>query len=122
MRELAGDARLSLEGTFGEAVFPTELIFSHEPVGALQRSAVAAPMAFLVLRLEPELVAGVFARLSQIGLREDIVNVQIEKRGQLELRAYDNFHADCVVTGGAIDAAVLAELQVAGIVRSFSPG
>ena len=60
------------------------------------------------------------SQISRIGLREDIVHVQIEKDGRLELAAYDNLHPQCVVTGPAIAARILAELQAAGVVRAYA--
>jgi hypothetical protein len=120
MRELAGDARLSLEGTFSGASFQGEAIVSREPNDILKRNTTAPVLEFLLLRLQPELVDGIFSQISRIGLREDIVHVQIEKGGRLELVAYDNFHPQCVVTGPAVPAEVLAELQAAGVIRGFA--
>jgi hypothetical protein len=119
MRGFTDDARLSLEGTFDSAAFPAEAILGREPTEALKRNTVAPVLDFLVLRLEPELAERIFAQVSRIGLREDIVHVQIEKGGRLELAAYDNFHPQCVVTGPGVPVELLAELQAAGIIRGF---
>ncbi len=120
MRELAGGALLSLEGDLSSAEFPEQAVASRGPIGLLRRNTIAPPLDFLVLRLEPEFADQIFSQVSRIGLRDRIVHVQIEKSGQLELGAYDNFHAACVVTGGAISAHLLAELRAAGVVREFS--
>jgi len=120
MRQLAGAARLSLEGSLGDVPFPAEAVLGREPIDTLKRNGTAPMLDFLVLRLEPELVDGVFSQISRIGLREDIVHVQIEKGGRLELTAYDNFHAECVVTGSAVSDELLAELQAAGVIRGFA--
>jgi hypothetical protein len=120
MRELAGDARLSLEGALGDAPFPADAILGREPLDLLKRNTTSPVMDFLVLRLQAELVDGLFSQISRIGLREDIVHVQIEKRGRLELTAYDNFHPEGVVTGPGVPAEILAELEAAGVVRGFT--
>jgi hypothetical protein len=120
MRELAGTARLSLEGSLGDAAFPAEAILGREAIDILKRNNTASILDFLVLRLQPEFVDAIFSQISRIGLREDIAHVQIEKGGRLELAAYDNFHPQCVVTGPAVPAEVLAELQAAGVVRGFA--
>ena len=86
----------------------------------MKRHTVAPVLDFLVLRLEPELADRIFSQVSRIGLREDIVHVQIEKGGRLELTAYDNFHPECVVTGPAVPAELLLELQAAGVIRGFA--
>jgi len=120
MRDLAGAARLSLEGNLGDAAFPAEAILSRDSLDILKRNTTEPGLDFVVLRLEPELVDAMFSLISRIGLREDIVHVQIEKDGRLELAAYDNFHPQCVVTGPAIAARILAELQAAGVVRAYA--
>lgn len=121
MREFTGNARLSLEGTFDETAFPAEAIAGHEPTPTLKRSTLEPTLNFLILNLEPQFVDRVFSQISRIGLRENIVHVQVEKDGRIELGAYDNFHSECVVTGPAISEALLAELQAAGVIRRFSP-
>lgn len=120
LRELAGNARLSLEGTLGDAPFAAEAILGREPVDVLKRNTTTPVLDFLVLRLPPELVDGIFSQISRIGLREDIVHVQVEKGGRLELTAYDNFHPECVVTGPAVPSELLAELEAAGVIRGFT--
>ncbi len=119
MRELACDARMSLEGSLGEASFPAEAVLGRDASDILKRGTTAPVLDFVVLRLQPELVDRIFSQISRIGLREDIVHVQIEKNGRVELAAYDSFHTQCVVTGPAVPSEVLADLQAAGVIRGF---
>ncbi len=74
-----------------------------------------------MLRLEPATVAPILKGIMAAGLSRAILHVQIERGGVLQLGAYDNFDPECVMTGPAVDATLLAELKAAGILRDFRP-
>ena len=123
MVELAGDARISLEGDLSRCRFPEEIVFGCDETAVLRRQAseeYPSDDDFIVLRLEADTVEPAFKQIMAAGLKEAIVHVQIERGGVLELGAYDNFHRQCVVTGPGVSAALLAELKSDGILRGFS--
>ncbi len=120
MAELAGDARISLEGDLSRCRFPDNLVVSREEDGLLKRNTVVPRQTFVVLRLTPEAVAPIFHEVMAAGLKRAIVHVQIERNGVLELMAYDNFHPECVATGPGIRPELLNDLKSRGVIRDFS--
>jgi hypothetical protein len=120
MAELAGDARISLEGDLSRCGFPGDLVVSHEEVGVLKRSTQYPRQDFVVLKLTPSVLALIFNQVMAAGLTRDIWHVQIERGGALKLGAYDNFHKDCVVTGPGVSTDLLNELKSTGTIRDFA--
>lgn len=119
MRELAGDARLSLEGDLRACSFDTEEIAAHDELGLLQRNTLSPRVDFVVLHLVPSRVGSIFSKVSAVGFSDAIIHVQIERAGILELGAYDNFHSQCVVTGPGVSSALLSDLKVKNVIRAF---
>lgn len=119
MIELAGNARLSLEGDLSKCHFADELTVRHEEAGVLKRATLSPELDFFVLKLNAETVKTIFSQISLAGLNDGIVHFQIEKAGVLELGAYDNCHPDCVVTGPSISKALLDELAERKIISGY---
>ena len=119
MVELAGDARISLEGDLSRWQFGDDLIASRGEIGVLKRSTLFPRQSFVVLRLTPETVAPIFEQVSAAGLTEAIIHVQIERDGVLELGAYDNFAPGCVITGPGVKLELLEELKSKNVLRDF---
>ncbi|HLJ12755.1 MAG TPA: hypothetical protein VKU82_16280 [Planctomycetaceae bacterium] len=102
MVELAGNARLSLEGDLSRCRLPDELVLSRDESGLLRRNTLYPREDFVIAELMPTSVSPIFKQVMAAGLKRAIVHVQIERDGILELGAYDNFHEDCVFTGPGI--------------------
>src|SRR5689334_20505474 len=117
MNELAGDARISLEGDLSHCQFPEDLIVSADETEALRRNTTWPRQDFVVLRLTAETVAPIFKQVMAAGLKRAIVHVQIERNGIRELGAYDNFHPECVVTGPGVSESLLEELKLKSVLR-----
>jgi hypothetical protein len=121
MIELAGVARMSLEGDLSQCKFPDDLVVSREPIGILRRNTLYPPQDFVVLRLTRQSVDSIFKQVQTAGLKRAIIHVLIERDGVQEMVANDNFHAECVGTGPGISSGVLAELKAKGVLRDFKP-
>ena len=119
MVELAGDARMSLEGDLSKCHFVDDHVVSREEKGVLKRSTPSPRLDFVIVKLEPDTVRPVFDQVMAAGVREAIIHVQIDRNGSLQLGAYDNFHRECVVSGPEVSADLLATLKASGVVRSF---
>jgi hypothetical protein len=98
MDELAGDARISLEGDLSHCRFSDDLIVSHDETDVLRRNTRWPRQDFVVVRLTPASAVPIFKQVMSAGLKRAIIHVQIERNGVLELGAYDNFHTESVVT------------------------
>jgi hypothetical protein len=119
MDELAGNARISLEGDLSHCRFADNLIVSRDETDILKRHTMWPLQDFVVLRLEPETVSSIFKQVMAAGLKRAIIHVQIERNGMQEMGAYDNFHSECVITGPGVSAALLAELKSKNVIRDF---
>ncbi len=119
MDELAGDARISLEGDLSHCRFSDDLIVSREETDVLKRNTLLPRQDFVVLRLTTETATPILKQVMAAGLKRAIIHVQIERNGVLELGAYDNFHPECVVTGPGVTAALLEELKSKSVLRAF---
>ena len=120
MVALAGGAEISLEGNLSRCRFADDLVRSRDDAGTLKRGTLWPRQDFVVLRLEPETIAPIFAQVMAAGLKRNIIHIQIHKGGALELGAYDSFGSGSVVTGPGVSAALLAEMQANGVIRSFA--
>ena len=119
MSELAGDARISLEGDLSRCVFPDDLVVTRGETPVLKRATLAPRQGFVILRLTPDTVAPIFQQISVAGLTRAIIHVQIERNRVMELGAYDNFGTGCVVTGPGVNATLLEELKSKSVLRDF---
>lgn len=119
MREFTG-GQMSLEGDLSRCKFPAECVISRGEVGLLKRNTLWPRQDFVVLRLQPESIAPILKQIRAAGLSRAIIHVQIEHEGLLQLRAYDNFYPECVVTGPAVSESLLSELKSTRVLRAFS--
>ncbi len=120
MLELAGDARMSLEGDLSKCHFADDHVVSREETGVLKRNTLSPHLDFVIVKLEPDTIRPIFEQVMAAGVKDAIIHVQIERSGSLQLGAYDNFHRDCVVTGPEVSADLLARMKASGVVRSFN--
>ena len=122
MYELAGDAHLSFEGHLHGYRFPADWGASGEETEFLKRGTTSPRLDFVVLPLTREavsLVLGLVVQGVKPSISHQIIHVQIERGGVLELGAYDNFHRECVVTGPGVGTGVLEQLKAEGVLRGF---
>lgn len=119
MIELAGEARMSLEGDLTSCRFNDEFVVSREETGILKRNTLTPKQDFVVLRLTSETVDSIFKQMMAAGLKRAIIHIQIERNGVLELGAYDNFDPGCVVTGPGVSLALLDEMKRTNVLREF---
>ena len=119
MTELAGNARISLEGDLSKCQFADEVVVGRKEIGILKSATLSPELDFCVLKLNPETIKTIFDQIGVSGLNDDIIHVQIEKAEVLELGAYDNFHSDCVVTGPGVSKVLLDELVQRKVIRNY---
>jgi hypothetical protein len=73
------------------------------------------------LPLEPDTIKPILNQiLPESRVVGYIIHIQIEKAGKLEFGSYDNFHPDCITCHSAVPQALLEELLVKGVLRSFT--
>jgi hypothetical protein len=119
MSELSGGARMSLEGNLSKCHFSDDHVVAREEAGVLKRSTLSPRLDFVIVKLEADTVAALFKQIIAAGVTENIIHVQIERNGSIQLGAYDNFHRECVGTGPEVSAELLGEMKASGVVRSF---
>jgi hypothetical protein len=110
---------MSLEGDLSQFQIADEMVVSRDEFGILKCGTIAPKMDFIVLRLTPETVDPILKQVLAAGLNHAIIHVQIERNNVLELGAYDNFHSECVATGGGVGSALLDEMKNANVLRDF---
>ena len=119
MVELAGNARMSLEGDLSDCQFEDHLVATRDETEILKRMTTFPIQDFVVLRLAADAVKPILSQLISARLNSAIIHVQIERHGRLELGAYDNFHPDCVITGPGVSSQLLHELKSKSLLRDF---
>jgi hypothetical protein len=121
MRHLAGNAHISFEGDLSHCSFPSSLIPSEEETPALQRNTAYPKQRFIVLPLSPDTVRPILdVVLPSNRYLKDVIHIQIEKAGQLQFGAYDQFHHECIVGfPPGVTPELLNQLQSSGVIRSW---
>lgn len=51
---------------------------------------------------------------------DDIIHIQIEKRGHLAFGCYDNFHPECIGCSDDISPEFLDRLHRTGVIKSWA--
>jgi hypothetical protein len=118
MKALAGDAHIAFEGDL------SDLDFSQiaDATASLHRESPESE-TMVVLPLEIDTIKPILDQVLPEGrIVKKIVAIQIEKSGQVEFMAGDNFHRECVSVGPAVKQSLLQELVARGIIRSYEPG
>jgi len=119
MIELAGNARMSVEGDLSQCRFDDDQELTRDETEILKRSTLAPRQDFVVLRLTSDDVGPIFKQVMAAGLNDAIIHVQIERDGVLELGAYDHFHPESTVTGPGVGHGLLEELKSTNVLRDF---
>jgi hypothetical protein len=121
MRFLAGEARISFEGDLSRCRFPETIPNLAGRDGLLTRSTLEPELDFVILPLEEETIRPLLdVVLPGNRYMQDIIHIQIEKRGELQFGCYDRFHPECIVCFRGVTAKFLDELKRIGILRSWT--
>ena len=121
MRFLAGDARISFEGDLSRCQFPATILSSTDEDSILTRQTISPRQDFIILPLEHDTIRpSLDVVLPDNRYMEDIIHIQIEKRGELQFGSYDQFHHDCIVCFLGVSTKFLDELKQTGILRSWT--
>lgn len=120
MKFLAGNARIALEGELNKFDFSSIPNHINEETGTIKHETGIPPDPIIILPLEPETINPLLEQLLLNGkcVRE-ITAIQIEKNGEIEFMAGDNFHRECVSVGEQVHSEFLEEMISKGILRSY---
>jgi len=114
MKELAGDAHISFEGDLqgtGLLDLPGASIEESE---VLKRNTFWPKQGFVVLPLEADAVGPIIAAIGGT-IPHAVIHIQIERAGNLEFGAYDNFHSQSMFFGDAVTQSCLDSLVAGGL-------
>jgi|SRR5580693_9376391 hypothetical protein len=114
MKELEGDAHISIEGDLRAIRLSTYPGASTEPTAVLK--PITFGTDFVVVPLARSASGKIYAALAET-VPKKVLHVQIEKNGVIQFGAYDYFHPECISFGNAIPEAVIASLVSNGIIR-----
>lgn len=121
MRALAENAHISFEGDLSHCEFPTEVGPTTTETPALMRQTLMPRQDFVVLPLEQHTIQPILdVVLPNRRFMDDIVHIQIEKKGRLEFGSYDNFHYQCIVCFHGVSTDLLNKLVANGVIRSWT--
>ena len=109
MKELAGEARISFEGDLDGLALGSLPGASSEETDVLKRNTLLPKQGFVVLPLEETTIPKIFKAMGG-SIPRRILHVQIEKGGNLEFGAYDNFYPECIAFGPVISNEFLVSL------------
>ncbi len=118
MRALAGDAHISFEGTLSRCAFADALRPSYEETTLLRHKTLRRELDFVVLPLESESLKPILeVVLPDRRCMDDIIHIEIERRGEIQFGSYDNFHRDRVFCGPGVEPPLLDRLKLSGVIR-----
>jgi hypothetical protein len=92
---------------------------SEEPTAALKRNTLWPKQGFEVVPLEPYMDRKIIASIGG-PVPGAIIHIQIEKDGQLQFGAYDNFYPECIYFGSAVKEGVIQSLVSQNITRPYT--
>ena len=119
MTELAGNARLSLEGNLSATKVLNLAGASVDETSILKRNTTWPKQEFVVLPLEADLIQAIIAGIGGTVPR-GILHIQIEKSGHLELGLYDNFEPSASFFGPRLPPEFLGRLEAEGILKQMT--
>jgi hypothetical protein len=116
MKELAGDAHISFEG--GAKILSLVGLPGASQIEnrVLKRNTLWPKQEFVVMPLEPSTIPAIFTGIGGT-IPRSVLHIQIEKDGQIEFGAYDNFNPESIVFGSAITKAFIEALTSEGILK-----
>jgi hypothetical protein len=119
MEELAGDAHISFEGDFQGLRLLSMPGASQDETAALKQNTRWPKQDYVILALEPSMAKSIIFAIGGT-VPNAIIHIQIEKNGQLQFGAYDNFHPECIFFGMGVKQAVLETLVSQIIMRPYT--
>ena len=119
MEELAGGAHVSFEGNLRGLTLWSIPGASGEPTAALKRNTLWPKQEFVVVPLEPSMGQNIIAAIGGT-VPGAIIHIQIEKDGELQFGAYDNFYPECIYFGSGVKEAVIQALVSQNIMRPYT--
>lgn len=118
MEELAGGAHVSFEGDLQGLKLSSIPGASGKPTTALKRNTLQPKQDFVVVPLEPSTEQKIIAAMGGT-IPGAIIHIQIEKDGELQFGAYDNFSPECIYFGSAVREGVSQALISQNIMRPY---
>lgn len=121
-RRFAGGAHLALEGNRNDM---SEMNFDgiqgvKEGIVEPFEHEYDKDARFVVFPLETETIPGILRQiLHQVRVVHKIGAIQIEKFGEIQFLAGDNFHRECVSVGPGVPEQLLKDLQASGVLRAY---
>ena len=119
-KALIGNAHVSFEGDLarcGLVAIPGAMSIE---TAVLKRNTRSPIQDFVVLPLESGTISAILAAvLPGARIVHDVEHVQIERKGQHEFGAFDNFHPKCVGCGSGVPRELLDRLLLSGVLRSW---
>jgi hypothetical protein len=113
-------ARISFEGDL-DVLRQVRLPGASEgETAALRRGTTTPSQDFRVIPLSREVVPSLLAVLPRVGLRSNVLHVQVEQAGQLVFGAYDHFGPSTVWVSQSFGMSRLDALLQQGVIRSVS--
>jgi|SRR5580700_10134417 hypothetical protein len=119
MEELAGGSHISFEGNLRGLTLLNIPGVSAEPTAALTRSTLWPRQDFVIVPLEPSMGPKIITAIGGTVPRA-IIHIKIEKDGQLQFAAYDNFHSECIHFGSAVKEGAIQLLVSKNIMRPYT--
>ena len=119
MEELAGGAHVSFEGDLRGLTLSSLPGAAGEPTASLKRNTLRPRLDFVVVPLEPSMDQRIIAAIGGT-VPGAIIHIQIEKDGQLQFGAYDNFYQECIYFGSAVNEGVIQLLVSQNIMRPYT--
>jgi hypothetical protein len=119
MEELAGGAHISFEGDLRGLRLSSIPGASGEPTAALKRNTIWPRQDFAVVPQEPSMGQRIIAAIGGTVPRA-IIHIQIEKDGQLQFGAYNNFYPSSIYFGSAVKEGVIQSLIAQNVMRPFT--
>jgi hypothetical protein len=119
MQELAGGAHVSFEGDLRGLRLMSFPGASEESTAVLKPNTIWPKQDFVVVPLEPSMDQKIIAAIGGT-VPGAIIHIQIEKDGQLQFGAYDNFYPECIYFGSAVNEGVMQSLVSQNIMRPYT--
>jgi hypothetical protein len=119
MEELAGGAHVSFEGDLRGLSLSNISGASGEPTAALKRNTLSPKQDFVVVPLEPSMGQRIIAAIGGT-VPGAVIHIQIEKGGQLQFGAYDNFHPESIFFGSEVKEDFIKSLVSQNIMRPYT--
>jgi len=117
IRELCEKAYLSIEGNLTKIDRECIKVYSEKETSLLKRNTLKPLKDFIILEINEDTKDEILRMLEVIGIKKNVLHLQIENDGELILGAYDNF--EFVGTSKQINEDTLNKYIQKGIIKSY---